>query len=191
MPRKHAVLSLIILMLSLPTAASASDLRVSWTELKQGNAVAIMRHALAPGIGDPDHFAIDDCTTQRNLSDRGREQAQRIGNLFRQNGISDATVLSSAWCRCLDTARLLELGDVEQVDVLNSFFRNRQLAGQQTKALIRLVREQAAGTPLILVTHQVNITALTDVFPESGEIVFFRLSDDDRIDIIGRLSTDP
>ena len=151
----------------------------------------MMRHALAPGTGDPDNFVVDDCATQRNLSDRGRDQARRIGEVFRQNGIHSATVWSSAWCRCLETARLLELGAVSQVDAVNSFFRQRHLGEQQTNALRRLLRERAPGEPLVLVTHQVNITALTDVFPESGEIVFFRIGDDERIDVIGRVTTAP
>ncbi len=151
----------------------------------------MMRHALAPGFGDPDNFVVDDCTTQRNLSDRGRDQARRIGDVFRQNGIDKAVVWSSAWCRCLETARLLELGAVSQVDAVNSFFRQPRLGRQQTQTLRRLLRERAGSAPLVLVTHQVNITALTDVFPESGEIVFFRLRDDDRIDVIGRVTTTP
>ena len=183
--------ALTILALGLPAVAMASDTSAAWTEFAQGKAIAMMRHALAPGIGDPDNFAVDDCATQRNLSDRGRDQARRIGEVFRQNGIDKATVWSSAWCRCLETARLLELGAVSQVDAVNSFFRQRRLGERQTDALRQLLRERTDSGPLILVTHQVNITALTDVFPESGEIVFFRVGDDERIDVIGRVTTTP
>ena len=184
-------LALLCFALGQPTVASAPDSDRPWGELAQGSAIAIMRHALAPGFGDPDDFVVDDCTTQRNLSDRGRDQARRIGDVFRQKGIDKATVWSSAWCRCLETARLLDLGEVAQVDALNSFFRQPELGDRRTHALRRLLRERTTNGPLVLVTHQVNITALTDVFPESGEIVFLRLGDDDRVDVTGRFATEP
>ena len=145
-----------------------------WQSLANGGHVALMRHAQAPGIGDPAEFDLDDCSTQRNLSEQGRAQAKAIGDRFRANGIASAQVQSSQWCRCLETARLLDLGTVQPNPALNSFFRDDAKESERTAATRQLIRTQA-GTdsdgPLVLVTHQVNITALTGVFPASGEIV--------------------
>lgn len=100
--------------------ASSSD---TWSLLQQGDRgyVVMMRHALAPGTGDPPNFRLEDCSTQRNLSAQGRAQARRIGEAFRRRGIKVARVLSSQWCRCLETARLMNLGAVEPFAPLNSF----------------------------------------------------------------------
>jgi broad specificity phosphatase PhoE len=145
-----------------------------WQALTDGRHVALMRHAQAPGIGDPAEFDLDDCATQRNLSEQGRAQAKAIGDRFRANGISSAQVQSSQWCRCLETARLLDLGKVKPNPALNSFFRNNAKESERTAAARALIQAQAgkaSNEPLVLVTHQVNITALTGVFPASGEIL--------------------
>lgn len=86
---------------------------------------ALMRHATAPGSGDPDHFRLDDCTTQRNLSETGRAEARETGRLLRAAGLADALVLTSRWCRATDTARELDLGEVDPFPPLDSFFRDR------------------------------------------------------------------
>lgn len=91
--------------------------------LKKPGHFAIMRHALAPGTGDPRNFDLTDCSTQRNLSEAGREQAKAVGELLRKSGIEKAGVYSSQWCRCLDTATLLGLGPVTELPALNSFFQ--------------------------------------------------------------------
>ncbi|MEL6765955.1 MAG: histidine phosphatase family protein [Pseudomonadota bacterium] len=136
---------------------------------------AIMRHALAPGTGDPARFVVDDCSTQRNLDARGRDQAREIGRLLSEAGIVFDDVLSSQWCRCLDTARLLGIGPVREEPSLNSFFRQRDHGPEQTRALKRLLGARPPGETLMLVTHQVNVSALTDRFTTSGEIIVFRL----------------
>ena len=144
-----------------------------------GRAVIVMRHALAPGTGDPAEFARGDCTTQRNLSEAGREQARRIGRRLRAAlGTDEAEVRSSAWCRCLETGRLLGLGEVRPLPALDSFFRERDAREGRTAALRRWIERRTgrAGEgirPAVLVTHQVNVTALTGVFPSSGELVVF------------------
>jgi len=161
---------------------------VLWKALKQGGHVALMRHALAPGTGDPAAFRLNDCSTQRNLSKEGREQARRIGQAFRKRNIAIARVLSSRWCRCLETARLLGLGLVEPFPVLDSFFRQRDKGPQQTAALREFLADQGSGPSLVMVTHQVNITALTDIFPRSGEIVVIRPLPEGNLKVLGRLS---
>ena len=164
-----------------------------WRGLAQGHMVALMRHAGAPGVGDPDTFKLGDCSTQRNLSAAGRDQARAIGTRMRAQGIHDARVYSSQWCRCLDTARLLDVGDVVPVSSLNSFFENRADGAAQTAAVRQLIAggadQQADTRPLVLVTHQVNITALADIFPSSGEILFVRPNNADQLEVVGRIRT--
>jgi phosphohistidine phosphatase SixA len=157
--------------LLLPAAARAGD--DGWDLLRTGRAAAIMRHAIAPGGGDPPGFRLDACETQRILSDEGRAQARAIGDAFRARGIGAATVLSSAWCRARETAELLGLGPVAREPSLDSFFGDRARGPGQTAALRALLASWRGG-PLVMVTHQVNVTALTGVFPASGEAVLVR-----------------
>lgn len=166
--------------------AFASD---PWAAFRSGKAFVLLRHALAPGTGDPEGMRIGDCSTQRNLSEEGRLQAQRIGALFRENGIEKAEVFSSQWCRCLDTATLLGLGTVTQQALLNSFFEEPGKRQAQTEALRQWLQGRPqAGLPLVLVTHQVNITGLTSVTPQSGELVFTALDAAGDASVVGRQS---
>jgi broad specificity phosphatase PhoE len=154
-----------------------------------GKAVAIMRHALAPGIGDPAEMDLQDCMTQRNLSEQGRQQALRIGDVLRAQGIDDAAVFSSAWCRCLDTATELRLGKVSVLEPLNSFFQDRSSASPQTEALSRWIEarlEASLDQPAVLVTHQVNISALTGQFARSGELLVLSV-DDGTVEVLGSM----
>jgi phosphohistidine phosphatase SixA len=146
-----------------------------------------MRHAIAPGGGDPPGFRLDDCATQRNLSEEGRNQARSIGESFRSRGIPVDRVLTSQWCRCRETAELLDLSPVEEYAVLNSFFSDRSTADSQTEALRRFVGETDPQGNILLVTHQVNITGLTGVFPASGEMVVVRPDGKGGFLLVGRL----
>lgn len=159
-----------------------------WKALQGGGHVALMRHASAPGVGDPAGFALKDCATQRNLSAQGRSQAAAAGALFRQHGVTRADIESSQWCRCLDTARLLGLGPVTPFAALNSFFENDGREAEQTAQVRSLILRHAGQRTLVLVTHQVNITALTGVYPESGEILVLRPRAG-KIELLGRLRT--
>lgn len=188
---------LLVLALLLPLSPTAALADASaqeaalWAALREGGHVALMRHALAPGTGDPPAFRVDDCRTQRNLSAAGRAQARAIGERFRANGIAAAAVFSSQWCRALDTAHELALGEVRPHPALNSFFGRRGEEPDQTRAARALIAEQAgAGEPLVLVTHQVNITALTGVFPASGELIVMRV-EGDALSLAGRIATAP
>jgi broad specificity phosphatase PhoE len=149
--------------------------------------LVIMRHALAPGMGDPADFRLDDCTTQRNLSELGRQQARNAGAMLKKRGIDTAQVLSSAWCRCRDTAELLDLGEVQTFSALNSFFQDREKEEPQMRRLREWIREWDGKTPTVLVTHQVVMTALTGQFPASGEIWFLRKGGDGGADIVERI----
>ncbi|WP_083582092.1 histidine phosphatase family protein [Halomonas aestuarii] len=157
--------------------AEASDDAAAWAALADGGHVALIRHALAPGIGDPAEFVLGDCATQRNLSDAGREQARRLGERFRERGIEVGEVRSSRWCRCLETARLLGLGDVIPTPALDSFFRDRSTAERQTAETRALIEAWNGEGTLVLVTHQVNITALVGGGVGSGEVIVVRPDD--------------
>ena len=160
-----------------------------WANLRAPGHFALIRHALAPGTYDPPDFRLDDCSTQRNLSDEGRAQAVRIGDLFRANGIATARLYSSQWCRCLETATLLKLGDVSPQPLLNSFAQNRDRAVRQTAAVRPWIAQLDLTGPTVMVTHQVVITALSEVFPGSGEIVVMRREPDGRLTVSDRLAT--
>ena len=161
--------------------------------LRQGGHVALIRHAYAPGGGDPANFRIGDCATQRNLNNEGRRQARRIGQLFRRNGVRAPVILTSQWCRCRDTARLIARAypdaEVRDLPVLNSFFQDRSKGPGQTRGLRRFVRRLSGAGTAILVTHQVNITALTGVYPASGEIVVIRAGPAATFRTIARIRT--
>ncbi len=170
-------------------AAWASNLPEAalWQALRDRTAFAIMRHALAPGGGDPPGHRVGDCSTQRNLSAEGRAQARTIGDRFRAAGIAEARVLSSQWCRCRDTATELRLGTVEDLPALNSFFGKSDRGPGQTKALRDWLASAPMDKPLVLVTHQVNISALTRETTASGEIVVVRLQPDGAMQVLGSL----
>lgn len=175
---------LIVILLLLPSLTLAND----WEALREPGAHAIMRHALARGTGDPQHFNVTDCTTQRNLDERGRTQARVIGDALRERGITFDVVLTSQWCRCRDTARLLGLGPVTDTPALNSFFQDRASLTAQTDAAREILR--AATGPMMMVTHQVNISALTGQFTSSGEILVIR-DTGNGIEVIGSIHIDP
>ena len=168
-------------------AARANDSEKLWEALRQGTAFAIMRHALAPGTGDPANFKVGDCSTQRNLSDTGRKQAREIGDRFRSNGITSANVFTSQWCRCRETAELLALGPVKELPSLNSFFQKFERREVQTKALREWLSKDRPKGPLVLSTHQVNISALTGSFTSSGEIVVAQIEGDGTVKVLGSI----
>jgi len=170
-------------------AFSSAEEASLWVEILNGQVVVMMRHALAPGVGDPDDFSLDDCRTQRNLSERGRQQAMQIGERFRDNGIVVADVYTSQWCRCRETAELLDLGVVNDLPPLNSFFRNRSRGPQQTADVLQWLSVREDRKPLVLVTHMVNILELTGQTLSSGEMIVFRLQSDHSVSIIGRIKT--
>ena len=175
--------------LSVAVALSATvhahaDEAAAWTALRAGGHVALMRHTDAPGgTGDPPGFKLEDCATQRNLSERGRSEAAAIGARLKTEGIAFEKILSSPWCRCMDTARLLDMGPVQTAPT----FGNVVVLHDQTEALTEGARAaiatwQSAGT-LLVVTHGANIRALTGISPATGEIVVV----DESIEAIGRI----
>ena len=167
------------------TAAAADP--AAWAALRAGGHAALVRHANAPGTGDPPGFRVDDCATQRNLDDRGRAEAAEMGAAFRREGVAIAELRSSRWCRARDTARLMGLGDVTDEPALDSFFASRDEEPGRTAALRRYL-SGLGGRTVVLVTHQVNITALTGLFPRSGEVIVVRAPTGGGVEVIGRIA---
>jgi len=177
-----------LLLLAFASPATTDQPEALWGLLRGGGQVVVMRHATTdPGVGDPPGFRIDDCATQRNLSESGREEARRVGGAFRVRRVPIRRVLSSRWCRCLETARLA-FGTAESWPPLDSFFGDRSREPEQTKAVHQLVGERPGTGNLILVTHQVNIRALTGLFPAPGEMIILTPQGNGAFRVAGRLA---
>lgn len=165
-PLIHFVVALLLGgVAALPVMAQTKD------ALLVSGSVVLVRHALAPGVGDPDRFQLNDCTTQRNLSDEGRAQAKRMGAFFRKQSVPVTVVWSSQWCRTRDTADLAFPAQRVDQKAFNSFFGELDDAPAQTSEAKALLDAWRGEGLLVVVTHQVNITALTGVVPASGEAV--------------------
>jgi phosphohistidine phosphatase SixA len=149
------------------------------SDLNDGQHVLLMRHADAPGYGDPKGYQLDKCSTQRNLGDYGKKQSVLIGDWLKNQGITSANVISSQWCRCMDTAKLLNIGPVQISPALGSFFDDMSLEKQQTKELEKLIQSKLNSNnkaPLILVTHHVNIQAYTGKVVNVGDMVLVKVN---------------
>lgn len=168
--------------------AAAEEAGDAWQALREGRAVLMLRHALAPGTGDPANFDLNDCSTQRNLNATGLAQARAWTPLLTERGIEKARVYTSQWCRSRDTATAMDMGPVHEWPSLNSFFGNRDDGPRQTSQTRKRVNELAPGAPVILVSHQVNITALADVYLSSNEGVIVGLPLSDSPQVLARVS---
>lgn len=165
-------------------SASTGDL---WDALRGGGNVLLIRHAqTVPGFGDPPGFQLKDCSSQRNLSHQGREQSRRMGDRFRAENIPIGQVLSSYWCRCYETAQLA-FKRHQLWAPLNSFFEDYSTRDEQTRVVAERIRSFAGKQNLILVTHQVNITALTGETVSQGEVVVVRRDSDREIMVLGKI----
>lgn len=159
---------------------------LAWEALRAGGIV-LFRHAYAPGGGDPPEFRLGDCTTQRNLGDEGREQARRIGERLRAERVTIGAVWTSQWCRTRETAMLIAGGPVREEPAFNSFFARRDAEAAQSEAARRALAAWNGPGALVVVTHQVNMTALTGLFPQSGEGFVLRLGPAGTT-VVGRLA---
>jgi phosphohistidine phosphatase SixA len=181
---KYCYFLLFLFYLSFTTNLFSSSI---WEEAREGNKVILIRHALAPGGGDPAGFKINDCNTQRNLNKVGINQSKKIGKIFRDNKIPIDIVLSSEWCRCKDTA-FHAFGRFKEFSALNSTFSYPFIKNEtrQIKAIKKYLKNwNGKGKNLILVTHYSIITAITDAGPSSGEIVIT----DNNLNVIGTIKT--
>ena len=182
--RRTLVRYVAILGLLTMGAALASAKEV-WPSMPSGTVV-LFRHALAPGGGDPTGFQLNNCATQRNLSAEGRAQAVRIGEAFQRRGIEVSTVWASEWCRTRDTADLAFPAKRVDQPLFNSFFSATEREPAQTRAALDLLSTWKGPGVLVVVTHQVNITSLTGVVPDSGEGVVITLKGHD-VKVLGRI----
>jgi len=191
--RGRAALLAILLLAALAHAAAqpagADD--ALWTLLKKGSEVVLLRHAVTTaGVGDPPGFKLQDCATQRNLTDAGRAAARRLGDAFREHGVPVGRVLSSPWCRCLDTARLA-FGAAEVSQPLSNLYGRSEASARQVREMETLIatwRPEGAGGNLVLVSHGSTILALTGISVEPAEMVVLTPRAGERFKIAGRLS---
>jgi phosphohistidine phosphatase SixA len=163
-------LLIIFITINSPIKADLNQNLIN--ELKQGGKLIFIRHAYAPGGGDPINFDINVCNTQRNLNNSGRNQADKIGSLFKDNNISTDKVYSSEWCRCKETA-LIAFNQFETKKFLNSFFSSKfaQNKNSQIKSFKKFIKSWDGKKNLIFVTHYVFISEILDYAPSSGEII--------------------
>lgn len=167
--------SLLTLALTFGAPAFSADPALLSALATPGH-VLLLRHAHAPGVGDPAHFRVGDCATQRNLDERGRKEARAVGAALRAGGIARATVYSSEWCRCTETAALLGLGPVHTRSALNSFFsRPGERPARLAATRMLLAESEKSGTPVVMVTHDVTIAGITGHHLRTGEGVVLRV----------------
>ena len=159
-----------------------------WTLLKGGGQVVLVRHAVTtPGVGDPPQFKLDDCATQRNLTDEGRGHAQRIGEAWRARSIPVDRVLSSPWCRCVETAKLA-FGRMDGVErSLDNLFGRHENNAKQVEQMKKLAGTKLRSGNLVLVSHGSTIVALTGISPATGEMVVVTPQGNGQFAVAGRL----
>ncbi len=188
---KLALASLVLCALQAIAAPAdtAAQEAAAWAALRSG-AMVLFRHANAPGVGDPPGMQLADCASQRNLDDAGRQQARQMGERLRQHKVPVAQVMSSQWCRTLETARLMDMGPVQEQPVFNSTFADRSQEPAQTLAAQKQLlawRSAKPGGSLVVVTHQVNISAISGDFSASAEGVVVRRKGAG-LEVVGRIA---
>lgn len=180
------------LLLILATAVAAPLAQAEdglWSLLQGGGQVVLLRHALTdPGTGDPPGMRLEDCTTQRNLNEQGRREAGRLGEALRQRRVPVAALLSSPWCRCIETARLVFGRPAEVQPALGNLFGRPEREAQQVAELRRLVQRAPAEGNVFMVTHGSTVYALTGVSPGTSEMVVLTPQPQGGFRLAGRLS---
>ena len=162
----------MVIFISLASSVKADFNKDLFNQLKEGGKLIFIRHAYAPGSGDPKNFNLNDCSTQRNLNDSGREQSKNIGDFFSRHNIKIYKVYSSEWCRCKETA-FIAFERFKTKKFLNSFYspqfvKNRK---KQVKEFQEFINNWDKKENLIFVTHYVFISEILNYAPSSGEII--------------------
>jgi phosphohistidine phosphatase SixA len=184
--RRKLLLALVLPWLAGHAIPAVAD-DAMWKLLESGGRVVLVRHAITtPGVGDPEGMRLDDCSTQRNLTDAGRAHARAIGEAFRARKIAVDRVLSSPWCRCLETARLA-FARAEPSAPLGNLFGRPEKSQAQVEAMRALVAGHRGSGNLVLVSHGSTIGALTGISPGTGEMVIVTRRDDGFV-VNGRLA---
>jgi len=163
---------IVFIILLLVTEVTARSEIVTVKKSISANII-FLRHALAPGVGDPIAFIKEDCSTQRNLNNEGRLQARLIGDYLRQSNIRFSEILTSEWCRCIDTAKELDIGKWKTFSGLNSFFQGHEKKYLVVNKLRKKIKSLKSSDFVLFVTHQVVITEITGEVPRSGEMVLY------------------
>ena len=178
---------LLIIFISLTTSIKADLNKNLINQLADGEKLIFIRHAYAPGSGDPNNFNLNDCSTQRNLSEEGKKQAKKIGEFFKKNKIKIEKVLSSEWCRCKETAEIA-FKDYSTKNFLNSFYSSKYAKNRnkQIKKLNDYIRRFKSNQNLILITHYVLISEVLNYAPSSGEIII----SDKNFNVVGSIEID-
>ena len=178
---------LLIIFISLTTSIKADLNKNLINQLEDGEKLIFIRHAYAPGSGDPNNFNLNDCSTQRNLSEEGKKQAKKIGEFFKKNKIKIEKVLSSEWCRCKETAEIA-FKDYSTKNFLNSFYSSKYAKNRnkQIKKLNDYIRRFKSNQNLILITHYVLISEVLNYAPSSGEIII----SDKNFNVVGSIEID-
>ena len=179
-----------LLALACAAAWAGEDAKL-WAQLRHGGNVILMRHAsTGPGLGDPPGMRLDDCATQRNLSDAGRQEAIAVGERLRQERVPIAQVYTSPWCRCRETAQLA-FGRLEDWTPLASVFdmpeRDREFT-ERVKKRIGGYSSRGLKGNVVMVTHNVNIASLTKLSVAPGELVVVRPDGCCGLRVVGRLA---
>tara|TARA_Y100000741_G_C18023492_1_gene465292 strand:+ start:24 stop:581 length:558 start_codon:yes stop_codon:yes gene_type:complete len=176
----------IVIFITLTSSVKADLNKNLVNELDDGGKFIFIRHAYAPGGGDPDEFNLNDCSTQRNLSNEGRNQAKYIGEFFKKNEIEIDKVISSEWCRCKETSSLA-FGSFETKNFLNSFYSAKFVKNKNSQMidLKKYIKNFKGKKNLVLVTHYVVISEALNYASSSGEIVI----SDKKFNIIGTVKT--
>lgn len=183
-PRSYVATSILILVSMATISAHATE--AAWARLATGGYTILMTHAMAPGVGDPPFFDLEDCTTQRNLSDRGRQLARRQGVRFAARAVSISRVYVSRWCRTLETAENA-FRDVE-AEPLEALDYSEQADADKTKEVIDIIRAFRGPGNQVMITHPENVETLTGSVPRAGEAVIVAPSrGGDGIDVVARL----
>lgn len=181
------MLRIALALAALLAVVPAYATEAGWAQLREGGQVVLIRHANAPGMGEPAAFDIDDCSTQRNLSSRGEQQARRMGALFAARAARTEQVLSSRWCRCVETARLaFGASLVELFEALDPVPAESEDDATARATIMETIRGYSGSGNLVMVTHQANIEALTGFSPREAEAVIV-VPDGDDLRVTGRV----
>jgi phosphohistidine phosphatase SixA len=187
----HAIqLALFIAFMLTSCTVNAADESAAWNALRADGYVALIRHASAPGpAGDPADYRLDDCATQRNLSQQGRAEARALGERFRTQRVKVGKIVSSQWCRCQQTAELMNIGPVEVAPTFNNAFVLNAMRDTLTAGARATIGAWRGPGTMVVVTHGQNIMAMLGIHPREGEVIVVApdLAGENKMRLIGRI----